>query len=1042
MLGATVLPGALAFQPAIESVELGTRQLRPGSRNILNIRFVNQGQRAAQSNYRVFVHIEDPEQKCDAIHTQLDHDHGYPPTSQWLPGQIIHDGPHIFRIPAEMKNGVYALHIGLFDPDGGGRVLDSYAGGTLTVADDAPLFTLQAPAPLSAAETQARERQAGARYSNRQLSIETSTGILSIYDDGQRLSLYDKASEVTWDNDPRCSPFGQVTIIDRDGKSHLNSLASFDQITAPSQERIILEKKLTRNDGSPGQGSYRLHLTPSADGKGFRCRGEFVDLKGDQPGAVHLLQRAFIVSNSQQGASVLPFRTGERFDAAESAQPTLWRFNTYGHTSSMCMFGQEKYGSALILSWEHPHVIGQFNTEWTQDPQLAGTVVQYFDLTLEPGADSCEFHPIGKGSYVQIAKAYREIVRQRGLVKTWIDKRQEDGHDGVNAMAGCANFKPFVYTHTVPSSRYNHSGKDQRSVNWTLEEISQISEHLRHDLDIDKAMMVLCGWINGGYDNKHPDPLPVAPELGGNEALIKMAPRVKNTGFLFGLHDNYQDMYEDAPSWNPDFVAKRRNGSLLAGGNWAGGPCWLVCADKQVELAARPGNLPEIARLFGPTIYFIDTIFASPLYPCFDPKHPTTHAQDMAAKIRLCQLARKHFGLFGSEEGREWGVPYADYMEGLMSHRVNVRHPNARYHHTLGGQLVPLFQMVFGDCVNLYTHQSDRATPGRDEYILAFASHAETPLYNFGGHLYFHSTVRETDIALESFTVTADEPGVFTAHYQWRSDSASTEPLRAFVHFCRPGSSSNAEGILFQDDHVLPAFPAGQSVGVTRRVRIPEDVSGDVQCYVGVLDKGQRLLIREADPDSRRLRTGTLQVTAGEAPRFTSQRGSDTAVPSGFARADNGWAEGLHLTDRFIKNSYELCSWIARIAAETAMSEHRFLSPDVELTRFGQLSVWVNQGKENVVLKASDEPAIQQASGSDVVLPPNGVLAISPEFLALHAATFGGRTYQRPVFFTLRALDDKPLAQASKIRVFHGFGDERLRAFGRDFAVKREAIVE
>ena len=71
-------------------------------------------------------------------------------------------------------------------------------------------------------------------------------------------------------------------------------------------------------------------------------------------------------------------------------------------------------------------------------------------------------------------------------------------------------------------------------------------------------MLVLNGWINGGYDNRHPDILPAAPEIGGNEGLAACSRRVKALGWLFGLHDNYQDMYRDAPSWNEEYIIKNR----------------------------------------------------------------------------------------------------------------------------------------------------------------------------------------------------------------------------------------------------------------------------------------------------------------------------------------------------------------------------------------------------------------------------------------------------------------------------------------------------
>ena len=141
-------------------------------------------------------------------------------------------------------------------------------------------------------------------------------------------------------------------------------------------------------------------------------------------------------------------------------------------------------------------------------------------------------------------------------------------------------------------------------------------------------------------------------------------------------------MYEDAPSWGQPWLNKDARGVAKQGGNWAGGQAWQVCAVKQVELAARPDtNLPKIAELFGPSIYFIDTVFAWGLVTCENPAHAMTRLDDLRGKTKLCLLAKQHFGLFGSEEGREWAVPCADYLEGIFSHQTASK----------PGSVIPLF---------------------------------------------------------------------------------------------------------------------------------------------------------------------------------------------------------------------------------------------------------------------------------------------------------------------------------------------------------------
>jgi hypothetical protein len=104
---------------------------------------------------------------------------------------------------------------------------------------------------------------------------------------------------------------------------------------------------------------------------------------------------------------------------------------------------------------------------------------------------------------------------------------------------------------------------------------------------------------------------------------------------------------------------------------------------------------------------------------------------DLHYKAVLCDYLRKQVGLFGSEEGREWGVPHADYFEGLMSHKTHYQQPNNT------DIIVPLFEMVYGDAISIYAHQSDRPRVDNPSYILDHILYAEMPVYQFGDHHYW-----------------------------------------------------------------------------------------------------------------------------------------------------------------------------------------------------------------------------------------------------------------------------------------------------------------
>ena len=186
------------------------------------------------------------------------------------------------------------------------------------------------------------------------------------------------------------------------------------------------------------------------------------------------------------------------------------------------------------------------------------------------------------------------------------DKIRRDPH--VERMLGASNAKLW----TCLERRMNEESTAEESVeiHWTFDEAARIAEHLRNDLKIERCFFMVGGWTEGGYDVRHPDNLPANPECGGNEALANAVERIQKLGYVGCLHDNVQDMYRDAKSWDPNFIEKKPDGSLIVGGRWNGGRAYMVCAPKQLELAQRVQNLGAIRDLFKPWSYFIDTTYA------------------------------------------------------------------------------------------------------------------------------------------------------------------------------------------------------------------------------------------------------------------------------------------------------------------------------------------------------------------------------------------------------------------------------------------------
>ncbi len=719
--------------------------------------------------------------------------------------------------------------------------------------------------------------------------------------------VLDKQTSVKWRSNPYVGRFGSTTIRVEDRLLHL-SLDKFE--VCPGEKEVRLHHRL-----SEGESELEFCVRLLDDGRTLEFSYTSVGVLGVEN--VRLLDDGLWITDAEEGYIVVPVREGLMIPSNSDLSFTH-RFGTFTYEGChMEMLGLVKGHSAVLVTWHDPHVTAEvrstLNTATIQAKQVLST-----SLDLTKTATKIKVKFLGKGDYVTIAKAYREEAEKKGWLVTWRQKIRQTPE--AVKLLGASNFKLW----SCLDRRLDYKMHEMSvTVNWTFEEAAEIAEHLRNDLGIYRAIFIIGGWIHRGYDNQHPDILPANPECGGNKALAEASKHIKDLGYLFCLHDNYQDIYRDAPSWNEDYVMKHVDGSLVKGGFWAGGQAWLVCSKKGLELAQRPQNLPKVKELFDPNAYFIDTTFASGLFECYDKSHTLTLGDDMRYKQELCDYARSLFSIFGSECGREWAIPHSHFFEGLGG--VNGRYFHSLEPSSLGGRVIPLFEMVYRDCIAVY-----------GKYGYAYDSAAEYVLHHIviGRPLHYHS---------------------------WGTQ----------------------------------AFDWGRGLYWMKGPKDkPSGWPYDASCFI---------------------------------------------------RADNGWADRMCAVDRFIKNTHEILSPLHEITAETTVTRHEFLTPDfkVEHAVFGgNVDVVVNKVSGFVWYVSRYTEYIHTSKmGGQVLLPPFGFVIESPTFVAFHALSWDGVEYNEPVLFTIRSLDGKPIDKSKRIRVFHGFGDQRLKLRGRIHMVSREEIL-
>ena len=447
--------------------------------------------------------------------------------------------------------------------------------------------------------------------------------------------------------------------------------------------------------------SFALSLTRERRSLAITCR-HAADASVEE---VRLLSIKISPEIGGDGFLIVPAREGLLIPAGGA--PFRRAFGTSEYEGChLNVIGLGSSGAAAMVTWDDPYVTPEAARLADGDRR---------ELSLEvrgrKTARAVEFTPLGKGGIDEIAAAYRGLGEEKGLRRDL--RRKLAGRPGLDLLIGASNFK--LWTCLERKMSEDSRSEESVEVHWTFEQAAQVAEHLKNDLGIDRCLFTLGGWTHRGYDCQHPDVLPAAPECGGNEGLARALERIRALGYADCLHDNYQDIYRDSPSYDEGLIQKRPDGTPCAGGRWLGGRAYLVCASKQLELAKRPGNLPEVKRLFAPRAYFIDTTYAVGPQECFDPAHPLTRADDIRWKSALSDYAREQFGVFGSECGREWAVPHSDFFEGLVG-------VGGKYYHdlnpdALGAVVIPFFEMVYHDCEiawGKYGFDQD----GADEYVL------------------------------------------------------------------------------------------------------------------------------------------------------------------------------------------------------------------------------------------------------------------------------------------------------------------------------------
>lgn len=552
-------------------------------------------------------------------------------------------------------------------------------------------------------------------------------------DDRGAVSFVDKSHNTNWGS----SFVGWVNLVDEEGRGEKISLASSEVSI-----RTFSDSVLVNFQGIQGEklqdGSFSLIVKLSLEEKGFAMELKELNTSLKLEDVEYPAHIFTVNSGVPQGYVVAPHLQGilipSRYDAG---------FMRYGQNIWDLIADQERWltleSGNLNMPWfgasrNNSSVMATVETSSDCVLHLIGNaLVGEQGFTMDdsrgqvPGIRISSLTPIWKSShrqlayarkmrialvengYVGMAKRYKEAAKRSGRFVTLKEKIAQNPE--VAKIIGAPDLKIYIYTNRKNTPKLRAwSGpvlNGYSRVHTTFDQVAAISDDLAA-MNVEKCMLLLGGWNRMGYDREHVDMWPPAEGAGGIEGLREACLRVKDHGYLFALHDNYNDFYPDAPSYDEKYIIKREDGSIGLGGVWDGGLTHHIATSAIEELLNR--NLKRIEDHIPLNAYYFDVITNTSHEENYDPDNLMTRRQDLAYRKALLKNVQDRGLVVGGERGTDWALPVVSFCEGLQG-------GGGDYHRGVGyrlGLTVPLFYLVYRECVVGYWQHG---TPyGREDH--------------------------------------------------------------------------------------------------------------------------------------------------------------------------------------------------------------------------------------------------------------------------------------------------------------------------------------
>ena len=345
-----------------------------------------------------------------------------------------------------------------------------------------------------------------------------------------------------------------------------------------------------------------------------------------------------------------------------------------------------------------------------------------------------DFYPLGSSStYADMAKIYRKYQIDRGEVVPL--KERIKGNPKLERLAKSILLRIAHGSKPIPRDKkgrgiptdYTLETELPMHLACTFEQGTQAIKDLKA-AGCDYVDIQEVGWNIRGHDGRYPQLFPVEPAAGGEEKLKETVATAKKLGYNISAHVNHTDAYKIADCWSEDYIAKRKDGSLMYVGCWAGGKAYTPCPEAIFDRFAKKDYLAIRDRLGFNGFQHVDVLSAIAPRICHDPKHPLNRRQWADAYLKIMKYGRDLTGGFTSECGMDHLIKYLDWAF-YINHSERM--------HPAFDRFVPVWQIVYHGIVPSEQFFSDTGNNMKRNARNIRLHHAEfggRPVY-YGGWL-------------------------------------------------------------------------------------------------------------------------------------------------------------------------------------------------------------------------------------------------------------------------------------------------------------------